>query len=59
MSKKQQSESDGPTGIPQIDAYLDTRLTPAEQVALANSIEAGDVEESLTIVDKAVKGKKR
>lgn len=59
MSKKSQPESDGPTGVAQVDAYLDTRMTPAEQVALASEISGGDVAASQAIVDKAVKGKKR
>lgn len=59
MSKNQQSEPDGPTGVEQVDAYIDTRMTAAEQAALANAIRDGDVEAGLAIVEQAVEGKKR
>lgn len=49
MAEEQQPIS----GIPQLDAYLGTRLTAEEQQQMRQSYADGDPEASLAIVNKA------
>lgn len=41
------------SGIPQLDAYLATRLTPEEQEQMAQTYRDGDPEGSQAIINKA------
>jgi hypothetical protein len=41
------------SGVPQLDAYLATRLTPDEQEEMRQTYAAGDPEGSQAIINKA------
>ena len=41
------------SGVPQLDAYLETRLTAEEQEQMRQTYQNGDPEGSLAIVNKA------
>lgn len=41
------------SGVPQLDAYLATRLSPEEQEQMAQTFRDGDPEGSMAIINKA------
>jgi hypothetical protein len=50
---------DGPSGNPQLDAYLVTRLTTEQQEAVRQSYDDGDPAATEAIVMKAINDGKR
>jgi hypothetical protein len=50
---KEKEDPPNISGVPQLDAYLATRLTPAEQAQMAQTYKDGDPEGSQAIVNKA------